>query len=130
MKRFVALICVLMMSMTFVCTAHAEVSHTCSWVLQNTGVEVYRSVSSYKHILSVEQIAVCTTCGATNGTSYAPKLGASEVPHITNGEYVYNIHRAGTQVHVFYQKCNYCYAYCFPAEAACSGANGAHVQSP
>ncbi len=130
MKRFVALICVLMMSMSFVCTAHAEVSHTCSWVLQNTGAEVYRSLGSDTHILSVEQISVCTVCGATNGLSYAPKIGAYAVPHLTNGQYVYNAHLPGTQVHVFYQKCTRCYVYCYPENAACSGANGAHVQSP
>lgn len=129
MKRFVALLCVLMMSMAIICTAQAG-SHTCHWVLQNTGVEVYRSIDSYKHILSVEQIAVCTICGATNGRSYAPKIGASEVPHITNGLYVYNVHRAGTMIHVFYQQCNRCNAYCYPAETECSGANGYHVQHP
>lgn len=128
MKRFVALICVLMMSMTFVCTAHAEVSHTCSWVLQNTGHTEYRSCNETYHKLAIEQISVCTVCGKTNGISYA--LIGEELRHSSGGTYVFNAHLQGEDLHVFYMQCRICNGKCFPKKVPCSGANGAHVQSP
>lgn len=128
MKRSVAFMCVLVMCMGILCTAYAVAAHTCEWKLQNTGHTEYRSYNENSHKYAVEQIAVCKICGKTNGLSYA--LIGDELAHRPGDKYVIDAHLKEENMHIFYKLCTVCNGRCAPVKLPCSGANGAHIESP
>lgn len=125
MKRFVALILVLAISMSLTSAALAD-SHTCDWYLQSIGIE-YRDITDQTHSVYTKQIALCRICGAMNGYSYALEYTER---HQTNDTYVADAHSSSADKHIFYERCNICSSLCYALYVSCSGANGIHVSYP